>query len=271
MRKNLIVFLTLLLAAMFSIISCSDRSQNDNLIEGDYSNEDFTLARAEADSAMDEIRIDDNETGDWFLWGGGLYGAPEVDTVSYDSTTGWHLRSRQFEDDFIEASVVDSFRFTDLDSNYQPRRDLTTNIFERRLKKSFEYTSRPDTLYDHWLKTRERNMRWEGLADSVTTLNGDFHRRWEGELGRRGFRREIEGELTGIEFYTRDLMNGRPTYPFDGAFTASMVLDVETPRRQAHIEGTLTVTFYREGRQFCYHARLVRGDNWWEWDRCFTR
>jgi hypothetical protein len=271
MKIRSALILALALAALTLMAACSDKTSNSRLNEGDYNDEDFVLAREDADSALDEMRVDDRETGDWLVWRRGDDGWPDIDSVIYDSTSGWHYRQRQFNNDYIEISVADSFRFFDTNMNYQFRRDSTTNVFERRLKKYFELTPQPESLSTYWVRNRERNMLWEGLADSVTTLNGDFHRLWDGESRARSFSKLVEGDLTDISFYTADLEDDRPAYPFDGEFVSSMTLDIETPRRQAHIEGELTVTFYRDGDNFCYHARLERGDNWWEWDRCFPQ
>jgi hypothetical protein len=154
---------------------------------------------------------------------------------------------------------------TDINSQYQFRRDTTTNIFERRLKKSFVQTARPESLGYFGTKTRERNTHWEGLADSVTTLNGNFTRHWAGQNNYRTFDRLITGSASDVKFYTSDLEDGRPTRPFDGNFNASLTLDIVTARRTAHIEGTLVVTYFPDH----YHARLERGDNWWEWDHYY--
>jgi hypothetical protein len=266
MKRKIFALPILLLSLAVLFSACDKKTSQSASTEGAYDNEEFLLARADADTAVAELRYDDGEIGDWLLWSPGR-GTPGI--ADYDSASGWHFRNWEYENDFIEVASSDSFRLTDINSDYQRHRDSTTNVFDRRIKKRLVYAPQSDSLRDNWLRTRERNMIWSGLADSVTTLNGDFHRRWIGEARRLNFTREIEGTLDNIKFYTRDLHDGRPSYPFDGVFEADMVLDVETEHREVFVEAHLAVTFYREGDQFCYHARLERGDNWWEWDRCF--
>jgi hypothetical protein len=258
--------LALGLGVLMAFMACSDKSTSNNMTEGNYTNEDYTLAKQDVDSSMAEMNLDDQEAGDWLGWNPG---AVLVDTVSYDSTTGWHLRAREFDGEHQTISLADSFRFTDLNSNYQLRHDSTTNVLERRFKNSYLFSAGPESLGTHWLKTRNRNANWVGLADSVTTLNGDFRRYWEGQTDYRDFDRTVTGEMSDIKFYTSDLENGRPTFPFSGTFAGTVVTNVTAPHRQAHFEGQLTLTFRMEDGRYCYHARLVRGDNWWEWDHCF--
>jgi hypothetical protein len=104
------------------------------------------------------------------------------------------------------------------------------------------------------------------LADSVTTLNGDFTRHWAGENEHRTFERLVEGNAADVKFYTSDIKDGRPTHPFDGTFNASMTQDVVMAHRTAHIEATLIVTYFPDH----YHARLESGDNFWEWDHYYN-
>jgi hypothetical protein len=266
MKGFKIISTVLSLGILVLFVGCSNKSTNNTSTEGNYSNEDFVYAKADADTTVAEMNVDDQEVRDWMIWN------PDpgsIDSVSYDSTSGWHLRARIFDGEHMQSAVIDSFRFTTLDSLYQFRHDSITNIFERRLKKSFMHTIRPDSMGTHWLRTRERNMHWEGLADTVTTLNGDIQRQWEGQTEFRAFTRTVDGTFNAIKFYTSDLDNGHPTYPISGTFNATMVQDAQGPMRQIHLEGTLTVIFRMENGQHCYHARLVRGDNWWEWDHCF--
>lgn len=246
--------------------ACDKKSIDNNLTEGNYESEEFLLAKQDADSTVIEMNADDQEVGDWLVWNPGLLASPNVDSVIYDSTGGWHLRSHTFQDEYIEIAVVDSFRLTDLNHEYQFRRDSTTNEFERRLTKSFTLDIRPESLGTYWVKQRSRNTHWVGLADSVTTLNGAFRRYWNGQSEYRSFEREVTGEFTDTQVYTADLLDGRPIYPFAGSFFGQLTMDVERPNRQVHIEGTLEVTFYPDH----YHARLVRGENWWEWDHYYN-
>jgi hypothetical protein len=246
---------------LFLLAGCSDKSTDDGLAEGDYSNEDFLLARAEADSVMDDIRVDNFGARDWICREPMGPHPPMPDSVSYDSTTGWHVWEFSRGDSIVQISVADSFKFTDLYSNYQRFRDSTTNIFERRLKRNLHAERGRINDGTEWNRNLERNTIWDGLADSVTSLNGDFYRYWSGESDWRDFEKTINGELTDILFHTRDLRPDHRAYPYDGTFEAWMVLDVTLPRRQAHIEAHLTVTFFDGG----YHAYLQRGDRWWEW------
>ena len=102
---------------------------------------------------------------------------------------------------------------------------------------------------------------WDGLADSTTTLNGDFDRYWNGQNDRRNFEKSVNGQMTDILFHTADFRRNHPAFPYDGAFEAWMVLDMTLPHRQAHIEAHLTVDFFDGG----YHALLQRGENSREW------
>jgi len=265
MRKLVVLTAIFILCGMAFFTACSDKSADNDMTEGDYNSEEFVLTRQDADSTVSEMNFDDEEVGDWVLWNPGGH----QDSVGYDSTTGWHVRARIFEGDYLDISVVDSFRFTDLGGTYQFRPDSTTNEFERRLKKYFLLTPHPDSQGTFWLKSRNRNTHWVGLTDSVTTLNGDFLRHWNGQSEYRNFERTVTGDLNDIQFYTDDIFDGRPTQPISGEFVGSIVQDVQTPYRQVHLEGSLTITFYMENGLHCYHARLERGNNWWEWDYCF--
>ena len=261
MKKITLISGLILLGATFLVSGCSDNSTNGDLTEGDYSNEDFLLARAESDSVMQDIRLDNFGARDWICREPMGPHPPYPDSVIYDSTTGWHVFEFSRGDSIIQFTVIDSFRFTDLDSNYQRFRDSTTNIFERKLKKDFH--AERGRIHDgtEWNRSLDRNAVWDGLADSVTSLNGDFNRYWSGESDWRDFEKTVDGEMTDILFHTDDLRPLRHAHPLDGAFEAWMVMDITLPRRQAHIEAHLTVTFFDGG----YHARLERGDNWWEW------
>jgi hypothetical protein len=267
MRKQT-TFIFLLLAGTFLIFwSCSNKSTSNNLTEGDNNAQDYQIAKEDVDTTMIDMNFDDLESAGWLNWNSGMSLA---DSVSYDSTSGWHLRTAIFDNRNFQTAVVDSFRFTDLGGNFQRHRDSTTNIFERHLKRSQILSANPDTSGTHWVRSFTRNTHWEGLADSVTTLNGNFSRHWDGQTEHRVFARSLEGTLSDLKFYTSDFGLGHRPHPFSGTANAAVLVDVEAPNRQVHLEGVLTITFRMENGQFCYHARLVRGTNWWEWDHCFT-
>jgi hypothetical protein len=266
MKKQMTFIALLAMGAFLIFWSCGSNSTKDNLTEGDYTSQDYQLAKEDADSTVVEMNIADDEVGGWVIWNPGDV---RVDTVSYDSTTGWHVRARAFDNDYLQTSVVDSFRFTNLSGQFQLSRDSTTNTFERRLKKNYILAEGRDSVGTHWVRTFERNATWVGLADTVTTLNGNFSHTWLGQTERRSFSRDVQGNLNNIQFYSADFGTGHRPHPFAGTANASVVMDVVTPNREVHLEGTLTITFRMENGQYCYHARLVRGSNWWEWDRCF--
>jgi len=161
--------------------------------------------------------------------------------------------------------VADSFRFTDINGNYQMRRDSTTNELERRLKKRFEKAAPPDTPGTSWTKIRNRNMMWVGLADSITTLNGDVYRYYHGQFERRSFSREFDGEFIDARFYTADIFDGRPTHPYEGTLVGTITVDRSRPNGNLHIEAQLTVTFYPDH----YHAALQSGNSYREWDHYY--
>jgi hypothetical protein len=261
LKKIMLISSVIVLGTLFLISGCSDKSTDGAITEGDYSDEDFLLARAEADSTLEDIRIDNFGARDWICREPTGPEPPYMDSVTYDSLTGWHVWELLREDPIVQFSVIDSFRFTDLNSNYQRFCDSTTNVFERRLKKDFHAERGRIHNGTEWDRNLRRNTIWDGLADSVTTLNGDFNRYWSGESIWRDFEKTVDGEMTDIQFHTEDLRPLRYAHPFDGVFEAWMVMDMELPRRQAHIEAHLVVTFFEGG----YHAYLERGNNWWEW------
>lgn len=269
MKRLTLKVLISFLGTLAFLAACSDKSSMNALTEGDYNSEEFKLAKDDADSIMADMAIDDSESGEWLIWAPPTFAKPALDSVVYDSLSGWHQHALTFTDDYVAIAIIDSFRFTGLDSAYQAHWDSTTNVFERRLKKLFTLTPLPDSPGTFWTKSRTRNTHWQGLADTVTTLNGDFHRQWAGQSQGRSFTRDVQGELTDLKYYTADLRDLRPAHPFAGTLTSDLTLDVVRTYRQYHVEGTLTVTFRLENGNYCYHARLVRGNNWWEWDFCW--
>jgi len=190
-----------------------------------------------------------------------LYRVTEPDTVDYDDSTGWHIRSRIYEDAYWLWSVMDSFRLADADTVYQRCRDSTTHMFERRLKRTFAYDC-GDPEGPQWEKTRNRNMNWFDLTDSLVTLNGDIYRYYYGQNHQRTFEHTVEGDFEDVVFESEDLFNRLRTHPIDGQFFGSLVTDKELPYRDVHFEGEFTVTFYMDH----YHVYLVSGDSYWEWD-----
>ena len=125
MKKSILIILSLL----FLIAGCGDKSADDRITEGEYGNEDYLLARVEADSVMEDFRRDNFGARDWICRLPDGPQAPNIDSVNYDSTTGWHVWSFERDDPIVQISVVDSFRFTDINSQYQYHRDSTTDIF----------------------------------------------------------------------------------------------------------------------------------------------
>ena len=261
MKKIAVITGLIFIGAIFFISGCSDKSTDGQITEGDYTNEDYLLARAESDSVMEDIRLDNFGARDWICLEPMGPHHPMPDSISYDSTTGWHIFEFSRQDPIVQISVVDSFRFTDLNSEYQRFHDSTTNIFERRLKRDLHAERGRIDDATEWDRNMERNTIWDGLADSITTLNGDFSRHWSGESDWRDFEKTTNGEMTDILFHTEDLRSDYPAHPYDGTFEAWMVMDIVLPRREAHIEAHLIVTFFDGG----YNAHLERGDNWWEW------
>jgi len=264
MKRQITIWGALIPLILLIVAGCDKKSANTASTEGDYTDINYQLAREDADSIVVDMNVDNGEVSDWMGWNGGMP-RPEVDSVVYDSTSGWHIRSREIINDYLTFSVVDSFRLADIDGAYQRHRDSLTNTFERRLKKDFELSGGQNDPGTIWTRDRQRNALWDGLADTVVTLNADFNRYWSGTNEYRNFSREVSGVLTDIQFYTGDLFDGRPTHPFAGALTAEMTHDVVRPNGQFHLEGNLTITFYPDH----YHARLERGDNWWEWDHYY--
>jgi hypothetical protein len=108
-------------------------------------------------------------------------------------------------------------------------------------------------------------MHWEGLAESVTTVNGNMHRLWSGATDNRTYNRDVVAALENVKLYTSDLRDGPPNFPFSGTLIAQMTLNKQTPNRQVHVDATLTITFYPDH----YHAHLVRGNNYWDWDHFY--
>ncbi len=190
MKKHLYLAGFIIVAILVGISGCSksSKSTSSNLTPGDPQDQSFVVAKPEADTTIVELNSDAVEDADWIVSGEWQHGAIVVDTVSYDTLTGWHLRLKADTTAMLQFAVADSFRFTDSNDHYTRFRDSTTNIFERRFKKTytFERHGGPDT---NWIKVRDRNIRWSGLVDTVATLNGDFYRRWYGDNDHRLFNR----------------------------------------------------------------------------------
>jgi len=255
-RKYLIIALAVLALSM--IIGCSDDSTG--MTEGDVNDDAFLAGKANIDTSMTEFNGDMIEAVD-SLFGGGLAKITEPDSVDYDSSEGWHIRSWMRENDFISHSVVDSFRFTDTEGNYQRWRNENTDEFERRMKRNFSYDPGGEG-FTTWNKIRNRNMHWEGLTDSQVTLNGDIYRYYYAENTNRLFEHTIQGDFEEVMFETEDVLDGRPTRAIDGQFIGTFETFKVLPNREVYFEGEFTVTFYPDH----YHVHLVSGDNYWDWD-----
>lgn len=254
------VLLGIMACGLFIFSGCSDDSTG--MREGDPDDEAYLAAQANLDSSITEFNIDLIEAVDSLFTFNGNYKFCAPDTIYYDSTEGWHIRRWVwYMDDFLLISVIDSFRFRDINGDYQRCRDENTNEFERRLKKQISYSTGTNDG-TAWEKERIRNMYWVGLTDSLTTLNGDIYRYYNGSSAYRNFEHAVEGEFQDVVFQTFDIMDGRPTYPIDGIFEGSFSTDKQLPDRAVHIEGEFTVTFYFDH----YHVHLVSGDNYWDWD-----
>jgi len=260
MQRNFYLNSFLVLFIALFITGCSDNSTD--MTTGDPNDAAYIAAREDADSTLSELTQDEGEDAGWLDFT--IARIADNDTLGYDSTTGWHFLV--YDDTiffYLQLEVTDSARFTDLGDAYQQFPDSTTNQFERRMMKTFTLAIE-DTS---WTKYRHRNMHWIGLADSVTTVNGDFLRHWQGDRGVHHFDRVVDGEFQDVQFYTNDLRDGLPTHPFDGTMISSVTLDIEAPNGTVHLEGSLTVTFFFDH----YHAYLVRGSNYWEWDHYYEQ
>ena len=260
MKKLLITSVISLFGALIILSACSDKSTKSVMTPGDTTSTEYTLAREDVDSTMTDMALDMSEASVWLSRTPGLLAVD--DSVGYDSVGGWHFFIRDYSDNHITIADADSFRLTALDGAYQRYRDTLTNIFERRLYRMREWWQNRGDSTTYALTHYTRFMHWEGLADSVTTVNGNIRRLWHGQDARRLYNRDVLGSLTDVKLYTADLRNGAPYRPFSGTLTAVLVLDVTRPAGQYHIEGTLTITFFPDH----YHVHLVRGDNYWDWD-----
>ena len=252
--KKLIFLLGMVVLILAITIGCSKDSPT-GITAGDQTDEGYLASKADVDSSMNEINSDFLEAVDSLMVGG----AGKV--FDSDTSEGWHIRSWTFQNDYWNRSVVDSFRFTDTEGEYQIHRDSTTDQFERRLKRNMAFDSGMENG-PSWNKERNRNMHWVGLADSLTTLNGDIYRHYYGENFRRTFEFTTSGIFEDVVFSTADIFDGRPTHPISGQFTGTHVTDKQFPNREVHKEAEFTVTFYSDH----YHVYLVSGNNYWNWD-----
>ncbi len=180
MRKSLIYLMSLLAGTLIIIVSCSNKSTQPVVNSGNPSDPPLALAKNDANASVSEFASSAVEGSRWLRFNPGPFNMSFGDSVSYDSTSGWHVLTRSFTGPVRQFAVVDSFRFTALDGIFQFRGDSTTNIFELRLKKSSSVQPNSDLPGVQRSRSLEINTRWVGLADSVTTLNGDFHRHAEG-------------------------------------------------------------------------------------------
>ena len=254
--KKRVFLLSIIAVTMFVISGCSDSATD--ITQGDPEDEGYQVSKADVDTTMTEINEDLLEAVD-SLMVGGL--AKLTKPVDYDTIDGWHVRSRTLQNDNWDKSVVDSFRFTDAEGEYQNHRDLTTHQFERRLKRNISYDSGLDGG-QVWDKERNRNMNWIGLTDTITTLNGDVYRHYYGQNYLRTFEHTTTGVIENVVFETDDIFDGRPTHPISGQLTGSIVTDKQLPNRDVHFEAEFTVTFYPDH----YHVHLVSGNSYWDWD-----
>ena len=258
MRKLLITSVILVFGAIIIFSGCSNKSTKSSLTPGDTTSTEYQLAKEDVDSTMTDMSVDMNEASNWINL---TPGQVVDDSVGYDSTSGWHFVTRDFSDAHLNIADADSFRLTELDGTYRRHRDTLTNIFERRLYRFRQWWPTRGDSATYALTDYSRHMHWAGLADSITTVNGDMHRLWHGQNERRLYNRYVTGQLTNVELYTRDVRNGYPYRPFSGTFVGTLVLDVNRPAVQYHIEGSVTVTFYPDR----YEVHLVRGNNYWDW------
>ncbi|MBD3170106.1 MAG: hypothetical protein GF307_11530 [candidate division Zixibacteria bacterium] len=261
MRRKVMILPLLMLGLTMIFAGCSENNGVDG--NSNFDNEGLSFARADADTAVTEFIDDSQDVSDWVVWDERPMGMG--DSVVFDTTDYWHIYIREYINGRIEHSVADSFRYADTEGNYQYWRDENTNQFERRLKREFHRDAWPETPGTSWDKSRSRNMLWVGLAEDVTTLNGDVHRYYHGQNSFREFTREFEGEFLEVKFNTEDLFNGRPTHPFEGTLAGSTWVDYEGQIREYHIEAEITVTFYPDH----FHVIFRSGDNYFEWDHYY--
>ncbi|MCP4580074.1 MAG: hypothetical protein GY839_00540 [candidate division Zixibacteria bacterium] len=257
MRQNYL-YIGLAILVLIMMAGCDDDSTG--MTEGDINDDAFLAGKANIDSSMTESNKDMIEAID-SLFGGGLAKVAEPDSVDYDSSEGWHIRSWIRENDFLSHSVIDSFRFADAEGNYQRHRNDETDGFERRLKRNFSYDPGGEG-FTTWDKSRNRNMNWEGLTDSLVSLDGDIYRHYYADNTRRLFEHTLQGDFEEVVFETEDVLDGRPSHAIDGQFTGTFETDKVLPNREVHFAGEFTITFYPDH----YHVHLVSGDNYWDWD-----
>src|SRR5512139_4228671 len=130
MRKQLSLTILMMLTLVFFIAGCSDDSTN--MTAGDQNDEGYLLARADADSTVNELNEDEGEDVGWLDFN--LAKFVDTDTAGYDSTTGWYFII--YDDTiffYLQVEVTDSVRFTDTDGIHQRYPDSTTSEFERRM------------------------------------------------------------------------------------------------------------------------------------------
>jgi len=259
MRKTLLIMIALAVTGFG--LNCGDDSTGPN--EGDYSSDSYEQAKLNFDESMAEFNDDLSEAVD-SLFAGFLTKPANPDTVNYDSTDGWHIRSWQRMNEFLTHTVVDSFRFSDEEGEYQRFRDEYTDRFERRLKREFTYMPEGDG-FTSWQKTRNRNMDWIGLTETEVTLNGDLYRYYYGSNPQRLFEHEVAGDFNDVIYETADVFNGRPIHPLSGEFVGSFETFRALGFREVSIAGEFTVTFFADH----YHVHLVSGDNYWDWDHYY--
>ncbi|NLI14876.1 MAG: hypothetical protein GX409_01175 [candidate division Zixibacteria bacterium] len=252
-RKSILMWL-ILISALFYIAGCSEDSTKSTA--GDENDARFLLAKADIDSSIQEFNMDDNDGSDWF----GDILLTLNDSVTFDTTTFWHIYSVSRQGGFQSWTRIDSFRFSEASGIYQQSPNSLTDIFEHRLHRAYSFDNTSGGVA--WEKAHHRNVKFDGFMDSIMVSTGSIERTYEGQASNITFSHVMSATNDSVKFRTDDFLNGLPTHPISGRFYGTTDHNRQSNSNIIHITATFTVTFYEDH----YHVHLISGNNFWDWD-----
>jgi hypothetical protein len=244
------------------IISGCDKDSTKSEV-GDDNDARFVLAKADIDSSLTEFNQDGVDGSGWFSGTPPLIKIVLDDSVAFDTSSYWHIYAGAFQGEPGSWTRIDSFRFTDTLGDFQRNHDEQTAIFEHRLHRLYNFANPQSGV--NWIKTRYRNVIWDGFIDTTLVLTGNIQRSYTGQTPNWDFSHTMTGIYDSVKFRTEDFLNGLPTHPIAGQFTGTSEHNRQLANSLVHITTSFTATFYEDH----YHVHIISGENYWDWDHYY--
>lgn len=263
-RKLSIIALIPLLAVIF--VGCSNSSNRPTgPTPGDPDDPTFQKTQELSDDFAKQYLGNMNSGLYYINFSGPMLKPADTSFVTFDEESYWWVLVVDELTDPVSVPfcVVDSVRFN-AGTEYQQFPDETTTAIDYRLWAEFHYEI-GDTALDVYAHD---DCLLEGFTEDTVEVNGATSYSIEGNIGDVEVEYSLSGDAEDVKFL-RAYINGDGSHPVDG--TVNITVSIQTSGQIGNLPATnatwtLTLNFDEDG----YDARLVSGNNYWEWSRSWN-